>query len=132
MQPARGLFKNLFSSCQKNFGPSKNLVLDQHFCKNIGYGLIFLFPPGPIEIKSFGLGFKILVYPVFCVLSLLAIAICYSYMYCNVRPPIINFLFPVTRPHCNFRAACIFIITFDDHVIKILLFLLCIIIMLLS
>ena len=39
-----------------------------------------------------------------------------------IRPPIVNFLFPVTRPHCNFRAACIFIITFDDHVIKILLF----------
>ena len=41
---------------------------------------------------------------------------------CMVRPPIVNFLFPVTRPHCNFRAACIFIITFDDHVIEILLF----------
>ena len=40
----------------------------------------------------------------------------------TLRPPIVNFLFPVTRPHCNFRAACIFIIAFDDHVIEILLF----------
>ena len=40
----------------------------------------------------------------------------------DFRPPIVNFLFPVTRPHCNFRAACIFIITFDDHVIEILFF----------
>ena len=30
-------------------------------------------------------------------------------------------LVPVTRPHCNFRAACIFIITFGDHSIKFLL-----------
>ena len=40
----------------------------------------------------------------------------------SFRPPIVNFLFPVTHPHCNFRAACIFIITFDDHVIEFLLF----------
>ena len=39
-----------------------------------------------------------------------------------LRPPIVNFLFPVTRPHCNFRAACIFIITFDDHGIEICCF----------
>ena len=38
--------------------------------------------------------------------------------YC-LRPPIVDFLFPVTRPHCNFSAACIFIIAFGDHVIKI-------------
>ena len=35
-----------------------------------------------------------------------------------IRPPIVDFLFPVTRPHCNFSAACIFIIAFGDHVIK--------------
>ena len=35
-----------------------------------------------------------------------------------IRPPIVDFLFPVTLPHCNFRAACIFIITFGDHVTK--------------
>ena len=39
---------------------------------------------------------------------------------CNyVRPTIVNSLFPVTLPHCNFRAACIFIIIFGDHVTKI-------------
>ena len=38
---------------------------------------------------------------------------------CRLRPPIVDFLFPVTRPHCNFSAACIFIITFGDHMIKI-------------
>ena len=32
---------------------------------------------------------------------------------------IVGFLFPVTLLHCNFRTVCIFIITFDDHVIKI-------------
>ena len=36
-----------------------------------------------------------------------------------LRPPIVDFLFPVTCPHCNFRAACISIITFGDHFIKI-------------
>ena len=36
-----------------------------------------------------------------------------------VRPPIVDFLFPVARPHCNFIATCIFIIAFGDHVIKI-------------
>ena len=36
-----------------------------------------------------------------------------------VRPPIVDFLFPVTRPHCNFSAVCIFIIAFGDHMIKI-------------
>lgn len=40
---------------------------------------------------------------------------------CRLRPPIVDFLFPVTHPHCNFRAACNVIIAFADHVIKILL-----------
>ena len=35
------------------------------------------------------------------------------------RPPIVDLLFPVTSLHCNFSAACIFIIAFGDHVIKI-------------
>ena len=43
---------------------------------------------------------------------------CYSACY-SLRPPIVDFLFPVTRPHCNFSAACNFIIAFGDHVIKI-------------
>ena len=37
----------------------------------------------------------------------------------STRPPIVNFLFPVICPHRNFRATCIFIITFGDHFIKI-------------
>ena len=60
--------------------------------------------------------------------SLLLVSLFFSF-YCDpyflkflFRPPIVNFLFPVTHPHCNFRAACIFITTFDDHVIEILLF----------
>ena len=36
-----------------------------------------------------------------------------------IRPPIVDFLFPVTHPHCNFSAAYILIIAFGDHVIKI-------------
>ena len=35
-----------------------------------------------------------------------------------IRPPIVDFLFPVTRLHCNFSVACIFIIAFGDHIIK--------------
>ena len=35
----------------------------------------------------------------------------------DLRPPIVDSLFPVTHPHGNFRAAYKFIITFDSHVI---------------
>ena len=40
-------------------------------------------------------------------------------MHNYIRPPIIDFLLPVTCPHCNFSGACIIIIAFGDHVIKI-------------
>ena len=38
---------------------------------------------------------------------------------CDIRPPIVDLLFPVTCLHCNFRAVCIFIITFGDYFIKL-------------
>ena len=47
----------------------------------------------------------------------------YQYMYRRpyIRPTVVNSLFPVTLLHCSFRAACVFIIIFGNHVTKILL-----------
>ena len=36
-----------------------------------------------------------------------------------METPIVDFLSPVTLPYCNFRTACIFIITFGDHMTTI-------------
>ena len=39
----------------------------------------------------------------------------------TLRPLIVDSLFPVTRPHDNFRATYKFIIAFDSHMTKILM-----------